>query len=191
MAAFARRITVTASDWEAETTDLARLDVRANTWWGDQGPEDAFVWMLLPADEDEESFASRLRSLTPGDVVQLRYERGLEGTVYSFPRAIVSKIGLPTKNRKRRSGVPFRSDRIVGAWENGKYTGDLAITFRIPGEGHAFGPGSPMNRLTRLPTNAEDRKAFVIQTVRELHASGSWESADPDRDSNSATAESP
>ena len=132
--------------------------------------------MLLPAHGGAESFGHRLRALAPGDVVELRYERA--GAVCRFSEAIVTEVALKSDRSRRRQQVPFRNDRIAENWQDGEYIGDLEITFCMPGQGYMFGPNGPCRQMVPMVVDAEERRLFVLEMIRELEDAGAWESDD-------------
>lgn len=166
---------MTASSWKVQTTDLDRLDVRVNMWWGEEGPEDALLCLRLREEVGSESFARRLRTLAPGDAVELTYEIRAGGAVCHFPEALVTDVALNSGQSNRRQQMSFRSNRIPERWQTGEHAGDLEITFCMPGEGYMFGPNGPCHQMVPLPVDDVARRSFVLESIRELEDAGAWE----------------
>jgi len=186
----ANRLTVSTDAWEVETTDFGRYGIRVNAWWGDWGPDDAFLWLLLPPDEDDE-FARRLRELSVGDIVDLSVERGKDPELLRFQGATVMSLSALVRRSGRAPRDPFDRASRCNPDEEPQETGEIAATLRLPGAGYFFGPGGPLRQTVRLRSDRARRRSFVVQSMRELEAADSWHTNEQSQETDSESPPSP
>jgi len=185
----AHKLTLSTAEWEVETSDFDRYGIRVNAWWGDWGPDDAFLWLQLPPDDDE--FVRRLRGLAVGDLVDLSVERGAGPEVLRFEDAVVVSLSALVHRSGRPPRDPFCKANLTDLDEELQETGEIAMTLRLPGAGYFFGPGGPLRQIVRLRSDRAARRSFVVQSMRELEAAHSWDTAAQGRDADSESSPSP